>query len=58
MKATELIKELENYINNADVGDREVYFWNVKISNYEKIDTVYSTCGCLECIALETYEDD
>lgn len=57
MKASELIKELQKNIDNVDVGDREVYFWNKDISNYVEISCVYSTIGSIECIALETYED-
>ena len=57
MKASELIKELQKQIDNIDVGDRDVYFWNNEISNYVEISCVYSTCDSIECIALETYED-
>ena len=56
MKASELIKELEKTI--CGVGDKEVYFWNTNISDFMKIYSVYSTCGSIECIALDGEEDD
>lgn len=57
MKASELIKELQKQIDDASVGDREVFWWNDKISNFEKVDSVYSTCGSIDCIALNGIEE-
>lgn len=55
MKASELIKELQKQID--DVGDREVYWWNDKTLNFSKVDSVYSTCGSIDCIALNGVEE-
>lgn len=57
MKASELIKELQKNIDDNMVGDREVFWWNDKISNFEKVDSVYSACGAIECIALNGVEE-
>lgn len=56
MKASELIKELENKIKEK--GDVKVCIWNGDISNYQNIYSIYTTTGAIDCVALEMEDEE